>query len=138
MELRIGGREIKKALLAENAGSEFSYDFPTQVTEQPKLEFPYNLYAYHITLSHTIRFKEGQEEVFLTDPLDRRLIILHNNRPVDVRPAAFQMRLIPETEGREWHGKTVVEGEIPILYRNGDFITFRITGVIPGNIGGLQ
>jgi len=50
------------------------------------------------------------------------------------------MRLTPGSEGQEWLGEATISQDLtnPVDYRNGDTLSFAVTGVVPGNIGGPQ
>jgi len=50
------------------------------------------------------------------------------------------MRLTPGSEGQEWLGEATIFQDLtnPVDYRNGDTLSFAVTGVVPGNIGGPQ
>lgn len=138
-ELYVPPQSILEPLVLERAGTPFLLRFPRVIPEQPYLGQVYQLGSINLILTHAVVLKVGQKEAFPTT-LECSLQLLRNNWVVGVWPLGFQMRLTPGSEGQEWLGEATISQDLtnPVDYRNGDTLSFAVTGVVPGNIGGPQ
>jgi hypothetical protein len=138
-ELYVPPQEIEEPLVLERAGTPFLLKFPKVIPEQPYLGQVFQLASLSLILTHEVVLKVGQEEAF-PSILQCSLQLLRNNWVVGVWELGFQMRLQPGTEGKRWSGESTVYQDLtnPVDYRSGDTLTFAVSGVVPGNIGGPQ
>lgn len=123
----------------ERAGTPFLLTFPKVIPEQPYLGHVYELVSLQLILKHNVHLKIGQEEAF-PQLLNCSLQLLRDKQVMGVWPLEFQMRLLPGTEGKTWTGEATVSQDLtnPIEYRSGNTLTFAVSGIVPGNIGGPQ
>jgi hypothetical protein len=138
-ELYVPLQTILEGLTLERAGTPFLLQFPEVIPEQPNVGRLHRLASLSLVVTHSVTLKTGQEEAF-PSVLQCSLHLLRNDLVVGVWEVGFQMRLTPGTEGKQWTGEASIYQDLtnPVDYRSGDALSFAISGVIPGNIGGPQ
>jgi hypothetical protein len=137
--LGVPSQALVGPLTKERAGTPFELTFPVTIPERPYMGQTFMLSAASLRVIYQIQLAVGQEEAF-TVPVNMHLELVRNGETVAIFELNFPMRLVPGSGGKDWIGEAAVFADLinPIEYRNTDTLSFKVSGVVPGNIGGPQ